>query len=94
MEPHHLYEVFDSEEKDIFKYGISCDELQSDGSSPRANRQVDFLNRAVGWLRYFARILLTAIPGRKRAEEIESKYIEEYKNVHGRNPRGNVDKFH
>ena len=30
---HHLYEVFDTEKADTFKYGINDDPLNADGSS-------------------------------------------------------------
>ncbi len=50
---HHLYTIHDTEENDIFKYGISNEPIGKDGYSPRMRRQVDFVNAAVGWLRYF-----------------------------------------
>jgi hypothetical protein len=92
MEEHHLYEINDAEENDVFKYGISGDELLNDGTSPRANKQVNFLNLAVGWMRYFSRILLIGLPGKRKAEEIESEYIQSYYEKNGRYPRGNIDK--
>lgn len=88
-EDHHLYEIFDTFEVDTYKYGISCDPLYKDGSSPRANRQVREFNRLVGFLRFLARVLQTGIPGRKRAEEIEDEAISIYEAKHGRRPRGN-----
>ncbi len=33
--PHHLYEIVDDEQKDTFKYGISCDPIEEDGLSER-----------------------------------------------------------
>lgn len=45
---HHPYEIYDEERKGTYKYGICGDPLYPDGSSPRATRQVNFLNGAVG----------------------------------------------
>jgi len=53
---------------------------------------VDFLNRAVGWFRFFAEVLVRGIPGRTKARQLEDEYIEVYHQKHGRNPRGNADK--
>jgi hypothetical protein len=77
------------EQQDVYKYGICGDPLHPDGSSPRANRQVREFNRVVDALRFIAHILLTGIPGRKRAEEIEDEYVGRYEAEHGRRPRGN-----
>ncbi|MCB1158769.1 MAG: hypothetical protein KDK45_14810, partial [Leptospiraceae bacterium] len=63
-EEHHLYQIIDNEKKDIYKYGICGKPLKADGSSTRANHQVDLLNRAVGWCRYIAEVILTKIKGR------------------------------
>jgi URI fold toxin 2 len=87
---HHLYEIFDVERDDVYKYGISGKPLNPDGSSPRANEQVTLFNRVVGMVRFFATILLTGIAGRKEAEKIEADYIEDYRKKNGRNPPGNV----
>jgi len=72
---HHLYEIYDVERNSIFKYGISGKPLNPDGSSPRANDQIALFNRVAGMVRFFAKVLLTDIPGRKRAEEIERLWI-------------------
>jgi URI fold toxin 2 len=87
---HHLYEIFDVERNDIYKYGICGKPINLDGSSPRANEQVALFNRVVGMKRFFARILMIDIPGRKRAEEIEQLYVALYFEKHGRNPEGNL----
>jgi len=63
---HHLYEIKDSVDDDVFKYGISHDPIGEDGYSKRMRIQVDFLNLGVKWLRFFARILLIDIPGKRR----------------------------
>lgn len=79
-------------DEEIVKYGICGDELNSDGSSPRANEQVNFLNRAVGWIRFVANVLLKAIPGRAKALEIEEEHVNEFEAEHGYRPRGNPPK--
>ena len=89
---HHLYVIYDKEENDIFKYGISEKPIGKDGYSSRMRRQVDFVNSAVGWLRYFAEILLRGIAGRAKARKIEDEHIDAYRLKHGRNPRGNREK--
>jgi hypothetical protein len=53
--------------------------------------QVDYLNRAVGWLRFSGEVLIRHIEGRIKAREIEDIYIGAYKKKYGRNPRGNID---
>jgi len=91
-EPHHLYEIFDKQEKEVFKYGISCDPLGKDGFSYRIRRQLKLLNLAAGWIRYFARIILENIPGCRKAEEIEDEYMNAFEKEKGRLPRGNLRK--
>lgn len=87
--PHHLYEIRDSKHNDVYKYGICGDPLNKDGSSPRANSQVSLFNTVVNWTRFFARVLLSGIPGRKKARELEDQFIEDYTKKHGKRPRGN-----
>ncbi len=53
--------------------------------------QVDFLNLGVKWLRFFARVLLIDIPGKKEAKRIEREYIRKYRDQYGQNPRGNKE---
>lgn len=86
---HHLYQIEDNDENDIYKYGICGRPLNKDGTSKRANSQVNLFNRVVGYLRFSAKILLTNIKGRDKAEELEEQYIEDYRNRQGRPPRGN-----
>ena len=87
---HHLYEIFDVERDNVFKYGICGKPLNVDGSSPRANDQIALFNRVVGMVRFFARILLVGIDGRKHAEEIENEYIRTFRDKFGQNPPGNI----
>ena len=87
---HHLYQIYDQEEKDVFKYGISDKPIGKDGQSSRMREQVNYLNRAVGWLRYIAKILISGIAGRIKARELEDEHIDAYEKKKGRRPRGNV----
>lgn len=87
---HHLYGIYDKEEEDIFKYGISDKPINEDGYSKRMREQVDYLNRAVGWVRYIAELLVRSIRGKSKARKIEDAHIDAYREEHGRNPRGNV----
>ena len=86
---HHLYSIQDSEENDIFKYGISSQPIGEDDYSTRMREQVNYLNSAVGWLRYFANIVIRGIIGRAKARKMEDEYIDAYIKEHGRRPRGN-----
>jgi hypothetical protein len=86
---HHLYMIYDFEENMIFKFGISDKPINSDGSSKRMREQIDYLNRAVGWQRYSAIILINNIDGRIKALEIEDQHIEAYRVEYGQKPRGN-----
>jgi hypothetical protein len=89
---HHLNAIYDTEENDVFKYGISDRPIDKDGYSQRMREQVDYLNRAVGWLRFIGEILIHGIVGRAKARQMEDEHIDAYREKHGRNPRGNVKK--
>ena len=52
--------------------------------------QIRFANQIDNWARFFARILIRDILGRKEAKRIESEYIQAYKEKHGQRPRGNL----
>ncbi len=88
--PHHLYEIVDKVDNDIFKYGISSDPIEKDGLSKRMRVQVRLANLIDNWARFFARIILHDLPGRREAKRIESEYINAYKSKNGRRPRGNL----
>jgi len=49
------------------------------------------LNLGANWIRYFARIILKNIQGRRKAKEIEQQHILDYENKKGHKPRGNLD---
>lgn len=87
---HHLYEIFDVERNGVYKYGISGKPLLADGTSPRANEQISLFNRLVGMVRFFAKVLVIGIPGRKRAEAIEQEYVDAFRDKYGHNPPGNL----
>jgi RHS repeat-associated protein len=70
MRPHHRYEIWDTHEDKAFKTGISGGPLNQNGSSPRANRQVNALNQDEAG-RYEARVEETDIPGRAEAKRRE-----------------------
>jgi hypothetical protein len=86
---HHLYTIHDRKEKDIFKYGISDKPIGKDGYSSRMREQINFLNAAVGIIRYVGEILIKGIIGRKKARQLEDEHIEAYERENGRKPRGN-----
>lgn len=88
--PHHLYEIKDTQEKDIFKYGISADPVEEDGLSKRLRKQVNFMNLVTGFIRFVGSILIRDIEGRQKALDLEDKYIGAYFEKHDRNPRGNL----
>lgn len=87
---HHLYQINDDEENDVFKYGISGEPLLPDGSSARANKQVKTYNLIAARGKFSANVLETAIDGRENALEIEEEYIAKYEKQKGRKPRGNL----
>ena len=90
-EPHHLYEIVDKVDYDIFKYGISCGPISpKDGMSKRMRIQLRFANLIDNWPRFFARVIVRDIPGRKEAKRLEREYISRYKEKNGKNPRGNL----
>ena len=86
---HHLYEIRDKKENDIFKYGISDDPIEEDGLSKRLRIQINYLNLVVNEERFEGEVLITNIKGRKKAKELENLYIDTYRSKNGRNPRGN-----
>ena len=90
-EEHHVYEIIDSERSDVFKYGICAKPLEPDGSSARGNEQANFLNNAVGWFRFLARVVMAGIYGRRKAREAEHELVENYKKENGHYPPGNKD---
>lgn len=89
-EDHHLYAIIDKEDNDVVKYGISSDTIDEDGLSNRIRRQLNLYNALVGVIRFFAKIIVKGIKGRKEAEKIENEHIENYDKEHGQKPRANL----
>ncbi|MGK0364785.1 MAG: hypothetical protein ACI85O_001843 [Saprospiraceae bacterium] len=87
---HHLYAIHDREEENIFKYGISGEPLSEDDKSSRAEGQISIFNKLVGWSRFFVEILRRNIAGRKKADKLERRFIDDFTEEHGKPPRGNV----
>lgn len=86
---HHLYEIRDRRFGGVYKYGICGKPLLKDGTSPRANEQVNYLNRAMQWSCFFAEIVLIGIPGRAKAKQVENEYIALHESLYGHKPQGN-----
>lgn len=89
MNPYHLYAIDDIVEDDILKYGVTDDPIGDDGLPERVRIQVDLFNIVANFVRFVGRIVLSDIPGRAKAEEIENEYIDCYEKELGRRPRGN-----
>ena len=61
-ELHHLYEIVDKINYDVFKYGISSGPIsERDGMSKRMRVQLRFANLIDTWPRFFTRILVRDI---------------------------------
>ncbi len=86
---HLIYEIWDSQEEEVFKFGITDDKIEPDGLPKRVRKQLQLLNLAVGWERYSARIVITDIPGREVAERTEDDFMDDFELKFGRRPRGN-----
>lgn len=56
----------DSIDDDVVKYGISSDPIGKDGLSDRLRRQLGLFNAIVGWARFYGKILIKGIKGRKK----------------------------
>ena len=89
-EMHHLYEIWDEQEAEVFKYGVSKDPIGADGLSKRLRIQVKMNNLIAGILRYIGRILIFGIEGKEKAERLEDEYTDAFMEKHGRMPRGNL----
>jgi RHS repeat-associated protein len=67
----HRYEIIEKETGKVQKTGISGGKLNKNGSSKRANSQVNKLNREAGFEKYGAEVKETDIPGRAAALDAE-----------------------
>ena len=86
---HHLYFIYDFENREIYKFGISDKPVNRKYSSERLSGQVVLYNRVVGWKRFSGRILVYPIRGRLQARQLEDSAILKFKEKHKRFPRGN-----
>ncbi len=73
--PQHGYEIYNTETGDVVKTGISGQPLNQNGTSPRANAQVNAWNKAEGPGTYAARIGPTDMPGRAPALRWEQQNV-------------------
>lgn len=67
----HGYEIYDSVNNEPVKTGISGSALNKNGTSKRANQQVNKLNKAEGYDRYYAVVKESNMFDRKTALEWE-----------------------
>jgi RHS repeat-associated protein len=74
--PQHRYEIVDTKTGGVHKTGVSGQKINQDGSSPRANRQVNQMNKSEAG-RYRADVKETGIPGRAAALEREKAATRE-----------------
>ena len=74
--PQHGYEIYEGDTGDVVKTGISGQKLNADGSSPRANVQVNALNRKENrspYNAYKSRVVMRDMPTRADALEWEQQ---------------------
>ena len=71
--PQHGYEIYNKKTGDVVKTGISGQPLNKNGTSPRANTQVNKLNKLAGEDIYDARIVIEDMPDRVSALEWEKE---------------------
>lgn len=90
--PHHLYEIRDSLDDEVYKYGISDDPIGEDGLSSRVRKQLTLFNLVANFIRFVGRILIRDIPGRAEAKRLEEEFIKKHENTFGKRPRGNPGK--
>jgi hypothetical protein len=72
----HGYEIYNTETGGVAKVGISGQPLNKNGSSPRANIQVNLYNRRAGSQIYAARVIEPNLPNRQAAIQWEVKYSD------------------
>jgi hypothetical protein len=75
QKPQHGYEIFKTADDDVVKTGISGQPLNQNGSSPRANRQVNQWNKQEGAGTYDAKVVTTQ-PNRQAALQWEKQNAE------------------
>jgi RHS repeat-associated protein len=75
----HRYEISEKSTGKVEKTGISGGRLNKNGTSRRANSQVNKLNKQAGYEKYQADVKETGIPGRAAALESEKNATRELK---------------
>ena len=73
VRPQARYEIFERQNGNVVKTGISGRPIQQNGTLARANGQVNTLNRAAGTTKYDARIVERNIPNRAQALRSEEQ---------------------
>ena len=69
--PNHRYEIVEKANKNVGKTGISGRPLNANGTSPRANGQVNALNEAAGYDKWEAKVKNKNLAGRKAGKASE-----------------------
>jgi hypothetical protein len=89
--PNHVY-IIRNPDGTIYKYGISGRPLNQNGTSPRANQQINKLNEGIpeSAPRHTAEIYRSNIRGRSAALELEKQLVANYKFEYGQLPPGNI----
>lgn len=88
MRPQHGYEIYEIETGNVVKTGISGQRLNKNGTSPRANTQVNAFNRDAGETIFAANLKVQDMPGRQTAlnwERVNAQQLWD---------NGNSMKFH
>lgn len=81
MRPQHGYDIYNTQTGDVVKTGISGQPLNQNGTSPRANAQVNAWNKAEGPGTYAARIGPTDMPGRTAALNWERSNVNRLRDM-------------
>ncbi len=76
MKAQHGYEIYNTETGDVVRTGISGQKLNLNGTSPRANSQVNKLNRNARNQLYDFRIVARDMPNRLNVLEWERAIVE------------------
>lgn len=69
--PQHGYVVFETQSGDVVKTGISGEPLNRNGTSPRANAQINVLKKVEGAGKYSASVVTTNLADRAAALQWE-----------------------
>ena len=72
----HSYDIYEVSTGDVVKTGISGRPLNQNDTSPRANEQINALNRIAGYSKYGAVIINPNIMGRSAALEFEQTRVD------------------